>query len=106
MTQLLNTRPPAPASLPPAARGEKVVICQTAPAVRVAIGEEFDIPAGTATTGQMVSALKMLGFHYVFGELVLWMVQLPTACRFVCEAGCNLKPSKRYNGHRLKYSAC
>jgi hypothetical protein len=61
--------PPAavPACLPAAARGEKVVIAQTAPAVRVAIGEEFDIPAGTATTGQMVSALKKLGFHYVFG---------------------------------------
>ena len=55
-------------SLLSAAKGDKVVIAQTAPAVRVAIGEEFDLPAGTATTGQMVATLKKLGFDYVFGE--------------------------------------
>lgn len=49
------------------ARGDKVVICQTAPAVRVALGEEFDMPAGVATTGKMVAALRKLGFNYVFG---------------------------------------
>lgn len=50
------------------AKGEKVVIAQTAPAVRVALGEEFGLPPGTITTGKMVTALKQMGFDYVFGE--------------------------------------
>ncbi len=44
----------------------KHVIVQTAPAVRVAIGEEFLMPIGTPVTGKMVTALKMLGFDKVF----------------------------------------
>ena len=39
---------------------------QTAPAVRAAIGEEFDMPVGTLATGKMVAALKRLGFKKVF----------------------------------------
>lgn len=42
------------------------VVVQTAPAVRVALGEEFGIPVGTNVTGKMVSALKRLGFNKVF----------------------------------------
>lgn len=48
------------------ANPDKVVIVQTAPAVRVAIGEEFGLPAGTIVTGKLVSALRQLGFDYVF----------------------------------------
>ncbi len=44
----------------------KTVIVQTAPAVRAALGEEFDMEAGTLVTGKMVSALRQLGFNYVF----------------------------------------
>ena len=44
----------------------KKVIVQTAPAVRVAIGEEFGYPAGTIVTGKMAQALHDLGFDYVF----------------------------------------
>ena len=44
----------------------KHVVVQTAPAVRVAIGEEFLMPIGTPVTGKMVTALKMLGFDKVF----------------------------------------
>lgn len=44
----------------------KKVIVQVAPAVRVAIGELFGIPAGTNSTGKMVTALKKLGFDGVF----------------------------------------
>lgn len=44
----------------------KIVVVQTAPAVRVAIGEEFGYPAGTIVTGKLVTALKQLGFKYVF----------------------------------------
>lgn len=42
------------------------VVVQTAPAIRVALGEEFDMPIGTAVTGKMVAGLKRLGFDKVF----------------------------------------
>ncbi len=42
------------------------VILQTAPAVRVALGEEFDMPIGENVTGKMITALKRLGFDKVF----------------------------------------
>ncbi|MBE5812553.1 MAG: 4Fe-4S dicluster domain-containing protein [Clostridiales bacterium] len=42
------------------------VVVQTAPAVRAALGEEFGMEIGTATTGKMVSALRRLGFNKVF----------------------------------------
>lgn len=45
---------------------KKHVIVQTAPAVRAALGEEFQMPFGTDVTGKMVTALKMLGFDKVF----------------------------------------
>ncbi len=45
---------------------DKYVIVQTAPAVRVALGEEFGMPIGTRVTGKMATALKKLGFFKVF----------------------------------------
>ena len=48
------------------ANPDKVVIVQTAPAVRAALGEEFGFPPGTLVTGKMVYALRELGFDYVF----------------------------------------
>lgn len=45
---------------------DKYVIVQTAPAVRVGLGEEFGYEPGTIVTGKMVTALKMLGFDGVF----------------------------------------
>ncbi len=45
---------------------DKVVICQTAPAVRASLGEEFGMPAGTRVTGKMVAALKRCGFDRVY----------------------------------------
>ena len=42
------------------------VVVQTAPAVRVALGEEFGMPIGTNVEGKMVTALKRLGFDKVF----------------------------------------
>ena len=44
----------------------KIVIVQTAPAVRAAIGEEFGEKIGTPSTGKMVAALHRLGFYRVF----------------------------------------
>ena len=49
-----------------AMRQGKYVVVQTAPAVRAALGEEFDMPIGTLVTGKMVAALKRLGFKKVF----------------------------------------
>ena len=45
---------------------DKTVIVQTAPAVRAALGEEFGMAPGTIVTGKMVTALRELGFDYVF----------------------------------------
>ncbi len=44
----------------------KYVVVQTAPAVRAALGEEFDMKIGTPVTGKMVAALRRLGFKKVF----------------------------------------
>jgi len=44
----------------------KTVVVQTAPAVRAALGEAFGMEPGTRVTGQMVTALRQLGFDYVF----------------------------------------
>ena len=45
---------------------DKIVIVQTAPAVRAALGEEFGQPIGTNVEGKMVAALRRLGFDKVF----------------------------------------
>ena len=42
------------------------VIVQTAPSIRVALGEEFGMPIGTNVEGKMVNALKQMGFNKVF----------------------------------------
>lgn len=44
----------------------KTTVVQVAPAVRVAIGEEFGLEPGSISTGKLVSALRELGFKYVF----------------------------------------
>ena len=48
------------------ANPKKKVIVQVAPAVRVALGEEFGLEAGTDVEGKMVTALRKLGFDQVF----------------------------------------
>ena len=45
---------------------DSYVVVQTAPAVRVALGEEFGMEIGTNVAGKMVTALKRLGFDKVF----------------------------------------
>ncbi len=44
----------------------KHVVVQTAPAVRVAIGEDLGLPVGTRATKLLTSALRQLGFDGVF----------------------------------------
>ena len=45
---------------------QKTVVVQVAPAVRVAIGEEFGMAAGEAVTGKLVAGLRRIGFNAVF----------------------------------------
>mmetsp|Transcript_10944 Transcript_10944/g.24104 ORF Transcript_10944/g.24104 Transcript_10944/m.24104 type:complete len:748 (-) Transcript_10944:27-2270(-) len=44
---------------------KRTTIVQTAPATRVAIGEEFGLEPGSVSTGRMINALRELGFDYV-----------------------------------------
>ncbi len=44
---------------------DKYVVIQTAPAVRVGLGEELGFDPGSRSTGKMVAALKRLGFDSV-----------------------------------------
>ena len=44
----------------------KHVVVQPAPAVRVALGEEFGMPMGTRVTGKLAAALRRMGFDRVF----------------------------------------
>lgn len=45
---------------------DKHVVVQVAPAIRVAIGEEFGMPIGSRATGKLAAALRRLGFDKVF----------------------------------------
>jgi len=45
---------------------EKYVVAEVAPAVRVALGEDFDFPLGVDVEGKIATALHMLGFNGVF----------------------------------------
>lgn len=45
---------------------EKIVIAQIAPSVRVSVSESFGLPVAQNMEGEMVAALKQLGFDYVF----------------------------------------
>lgn len=44
----------------------KVVLVQTAPAIRASIGEALGMETGALVTGKMVAALRKLGFNRVF----------------------------------------
>jgi len=44
----------------------EVLVAQIAHSIRVSIGEEFGVETGRVMTGQVVAALKKLGFAYVF----------------------------------------
>ena len=45
---------------------DKIVVAQPAPAVRFALGEEFGFKPGEIVTGKLATALRGLGFDYVF----------------------------------------
>lgn len=48
----------------------KRVVAQVAPAVRVAIGEEFGLKPGKNSIGKIYTALRMCGFDTVFDTSV------------------------------------
>lgn len=43
-----------------------IVVASPAPSVRTTIGEEFGLPIGTDVEGKLVTALRRLGFKFVF----------------------------------------
>lgn len=45
---------------------DKTIVFQTAPAVRVALGEEFGYKMGTNVEGKMVAALRKIGCNFIF----------------------------------------
>ncbi len=45
---------------------EKIMIAQIAPSVRASLSEAFGLPSGQVSVGQMATALRRLGFDYVF----------------------------------------
>ncbi len=45
---------------------KKTVVAQIAPAVRVALGEVFGMPANDITTGKIVAAMRLIGFDQVY----------------------------------------
>lgn len=45
---------------------DRMVVVQIAPAVRVALGEEFGLPPGEAVTGKIAGALRTIGVDKVF----------------------------------------
>nr|AFJ73533.1 iron hydrogenase precursor [Neocallimastix frontalis] len=44
----------------------KILVCSTAPAIRVALAEEFNADPDFNFTGKMVAGLRKLGFDYIF----------------------------------------
>eukprot|EP00889_Picochlorum_renovo_P006245 jgi/Picre1/33275/NNA_008599.t1 len=52
---------------------QKVMIAQVAPAVRVSLGEEFNVDP--PVTGKIVTALKLLGFDYSLMLLLVLISQ-------------------------------
>lgn len=45
---------------------DKIVVALTSPGVRVSLGDNFELEMGENVEGRMVTALKKLGFDYVF----------------------------------------
>ena len=44
----------------------KILTCQFAPAIRINTAEALGVPAGEISTGKIITAVKQLGFDYVF----------------------------------------
>ncbi len=77
----------------------KKVVAQIAPAVRVALGEAFDQPAASQTTGRIVAALKAIGFDAVYDTSF-------TADLTVIEEGTEFLQRKVNGGILPQFTSC
>ena len=79
----------------------KKVVVQTAPAVRVALGEEFGMKPGEIVTGKMAAALRRLGFDQVYDTD--WSADLT-----IMEEGTELlgRLQKALKGEEVKLPMC
>jgi NADH-quinone oxidoreductase subunit G len=75
------------------------VVAQIAPAVRVALGEAFNLPASAETTGRIVAALKAIGFHAVYDTSF-------TADLTVIEEGMEFLGRKTKGGRLPQFTSC
>ncbi len=78
---------------------EKTVAVQIAPAVRVAIGEEFGLEPGTISTGKLYTALRRLGIDYVFDTNF-------SADLTIMEEGSELVERIKNNGVLPQFTSC
>lgn len=47
-------------------KGNKILIAEIAPSIRVSLGEEFGMEPGSIVTGQLAASMKALGFDWAF----------------------------------------
>lgn len=78
---------------------QKVVVVQTAPAIRVGIGEAMGMPDGSLATGKMVAGLRKLGFNKVFDTQF-------TADLTIVEEGNELLSRVKNNGTLPMITSC
>jgi NADP-reducing hydrogenase subunit HndD len=65
-------------------KDKRILVAQTAPSIRAALGECFGMEAGTSVTGKMVTALKRIGFDKVFDtDLCADMTIVEEATEFI-----------------------
>ncbi len=76
-----------------------VTIFEVAPAVRVALGEEFGMPAGSIVTGKIITALKQIGADYVMDTNF-------AADLVIMEEGTELLHRLKNNGKLPLFTSC
>jgi NADH-quinone oxidoreductase subunit G len=77
----------------------KTVVAQIAPAVRVGLGECFGLKPGEITTGQIVAALRQLGFNQVYDTSF-------AADLTVIEEGAEFLKRKQEGGKLPMFTSC
>jgi NADH-quinone oxidoreductase subunit G len=78
---------------------KKTVMVQIAPAVRVGLGECFGLKPGEITTGQIVAALKQLGFNQIYDTSF-------AADLTVIEEGTEFLERKKQGGTLPMFTSC
>ncbi len=77
----------------------QTVVVQIAPAVRVGLGECFGMKPGEITTGQMVTALKQMGFNQIYDTSF-------AADLTVIEEGTEFLERKKQGGKLPMFTSC